>query len=72
MPEPGDFKITNSKAPFILLTEILKSGKLPKGKGGDIKWLDENVGNIGLSKDQVIEARNLIDILIFRKGRTIE
>ncbi len=72
MPETGGFKITNSRAPFIVLTEILKSVKLPQGKDGDIKWLDENIDKVGLSKDQVVQARDLIDILIFRKGRTIE
>lgn len=69
MPEKDGFKITNPRAPFIRLVEILKNSKTPEYKYGDVKWLLENFDSLGIDKDSSSEAKDLVLDLSFSKGK---
>jgi hypothetical protein len=67
MAEKGEFKITNPKAPFIKLTNILNETSVPKHKYGDTKWLLDNISHYISDEKQLKEATRLLDILTFKK-----
>jgi hypothetical protein len=66
MAKEGDFKITNNKAPHILLQSMIKDLNIPDAKKADIRWLSDNYIHFSLEDKEMKKIKKLIDSLMFK------
>jgi hypothetical protein len=67
MPEVNEFKITNPRAPFFILQELLEHTDVPMNRRGDLKWIKDNLDSISVPEDVIIELTNVVNDLCFVK-----
>jgi hypothetical protein len=67
MAQQNELKITNRKAPFIVLSNLLKETTVPKNKHGDMNWLSKNISSYITDDVELKKAKKLIDNLSFKK-----
>lgn len=63
----NEFKITNPRAPFFILQELLEHTDVPESKRGDLKWIKANLNSISVPEDVIIELTNVVNHLCFVK-----
>ena len=66
MPATDEFKITNPKAPFRVLENLVLSNYLTVDKKWSAKWLYENVSNLTDDIDLQNQLYDLLEILLYK------
>lgn len=69
MAQIDEYKITNPKAPFRILDELLVSNNLVDTKKWGTRWIYNNVSNLTKDKNLQDQLYEVLEILLYIKKK---